>query len=67
MKTNLECGFCYPREQGTHGEVKREWSQEWLQFIPVCRMHSLCDGMIDGKPIADRYEENTPYSANDFL
>ena len=57
MKTNLavdykgevlKCGFCYPREQHTHGEVKREWSPEWRQFIPVCRKHALADGMIDG-------------------
>lgn len=35
-------------------------------FIPVCRKHALSDGMIDGKSIADRYEENTPYSAADL-
>lgn len=41
----LECGFCYLREQGTHGEIKREWSQEWMMYIAVCRKHSLFDGM----------------------
>ena len=46
----LRCGFCFDREQGTHGEVKREWSPEWLMFIPVCRKHALADGMIDGLP-----------------
>jgi len=44
-----KCGFCYDREQGKHGEIKREWSPEWNQFIPVCRKHALFDGMIDGK------------------
>lgn len=43
------CGFCYDREQGKNGEIKREWSQEWMTFIPVCRKHSLADGMINGK------------------
>jgi hypothetical protein len=37
----LSCGFCHHSEQGTHGEIKREWSQEWLQFIPLCRKHSI--------------------------
>jgi hypothetical protein len=44
----IRCAFCFDREQKTHGEIKREWSPEWLQFIPVCRKHALCDGMIDG-------------------
>lgn len=35
-----KCGFCYPREQGTHGEIKREWADEWKQYISVCRKHS---------------------------
>lgn len=35
------CGFCFNREQGKHGEIKREWSQDWQQFIPVCRKHSF--------------------------
>ena len=34
------CGFCYDREHGKNGEVKREWAQDWNQFIPVCRKHS---------------------------
>lgn len=34
------CGFCYPREDGKHGEVKREWVPEWNMFINVCRKHS---------------------------
>lgn len=44
------CAFCFPREQGTYGEIKREWSQEWLQFIPVCRLHAKCDGMDQATP-----------------
>jgi len=36
-----ECGFCYPSEQGKHGEIKREWSDEFTQHIAVCRRHSL--------------------------
>lgn len=43
MKTELKCGFCYDREQGTHGEIKREWSIEWTMFIPLCRQHSIQD------------------------
>ncbi len=35
------CGFCYSSEEGTHREVKREWSKEWRMFIPVCRKHSF--------------------------
>lgn len=38
---DLQCGFCYPREQGTHGPVKREWSIHWSLFIPVCPKHSF--------------------------
>ena len=34
------CGFCYDSEQGTHGEVRRVWSNEWMQFIPLCARHS---------------------------
>jgi hypothetical protein len=41
----ITCAFCYSREQGKNGEIKREWSPEWLQFIPVCRKHAICDGM----------------------
>ena len=44
----IRCGFCFDSEQGNNGEINREWSPEWLQFIPVCRKHALCDGMIDG-------------------
>lgn len=50
MNSPLLCGFCYDREQGTHGEIKREWSDEWMMYIPVCRKHALADGMIDGQP-----------------
>lgn len=64
MKTEKDCGFCYPREQGTHGEIKREWSPEWLMFIPVCRKHAIADGML---AYQDKYEENTPYSAADGI
>lgn len=39
------CVFCWDREQGTNGEIKREWSEEWKQHIPVCRKHALADGM----------------------
>ena len=35
------CGFCYPSEDGKHGEVKSEWLKEFNIFIPVCRKHSL--------------------------
>lgn len=57
MKTNLnetktetkaanhQCGFCYTREQGKNGEVKREWSEDFKQFIPVCKKHSW-GGMV---------------------
>lgn len=44
----IKCGFCYDREQGKHGEIKREWSDEWMMFIPVCRKHALVDGMDSG-------------------
>lgn len=44
----MTCAFCWSREQHTHGEVKREFSPEWQQFIPVCRKHTLYDEMIDG-------------------
>lgn len=37
----LECGFCYQSEQGKHGEVRREWSKEFEQYIAVCRKHRL--------------------------
>ncbi len=46
--TAIRCGFCYDRENGKHGEIKREWSWEWLQFIPVCRLHACADGMDAG-------------------
>lgn len=36
-----KCGFCLPAEQDKHGEVKKEWSQEWRMFIPLCRIHSI--------------------------
>lgn len=36
----LRCGFCYPREQFTHGEVKREWLADWSQYVPCCRVHA---------------------------
>ena len=42
----LKCGYCFPREQHKHGEIKREWSPEWMQFIPVCRKHAIADGMM---------------------
>lgn len=35
------CGFCTWEEQGKHGEVRREWSHEWMMFLPLCRTHSL--------------------------
>lgn len=50
-KETTGCGFCYPREQGKHGEIKREWSQEWLQYIPVCRKHALRN---DGEAKGDK-------------
>lgn len=37
----LKCGFCYDREQRTHGEIKREWFNDWVMMIPVCRKHSV--------------------------
>lgn len=36
-----QCGFCYQSEQGTHGEIIREWSEDFTQYIPVCRLHTL--------------------------
>ena len=42
-KEKIKCGSCYEREQGTHGEVIKEWSEEWGFYIPVCRKHSLND------------------------
>lgn len=41
MEKKLECGFCFWTEHGNHGEVKREWSREWMMYIPVCRLHTL--------------------------
>lgn len=35
----IRCGFCFNQEQGKNGEIKREWSPEWFQFIAVCRKH----------------------------
>lgn len=35
-----ECGFCYTSEQGKHGEVRRVWSSEWWQYIPLCEKHA---------------------------
>jgi len=35
-----ECGFCYLSEQGKHGEVRRVWSSEWWQYIPLCEKHA---------------------------
>ena len=46
----LRCGFCHDSQQGQHGEIRREYSPEWRDFIPVCRKHSQFDGMIDGGP-----------------
>jgi len=39
--SDCACGFCYEREQFTHGEVKREYSSEWGRMISVCRKHSF--------------------------
>lgn len=39
-----QCGFCYPREHGKNGEVKREYSQEWGCMMSLCRKHSF-DGI----------------------
>lgn len=39
--TNQQCAFCFPREQGKHGEIKRQWSDDWRMFIPVCRAHAI--------------------------
>ena len=36
----LRCGFCYPREQFQHGEIKSEWFECFRQFVPLCRKHS---------------------------
>lgn len=48
----LRCGFCYPHEQFTHGEVKREWFTEFNQFVPLCRKHSA--------------EANAPYKPDEI-
>jgi hypothetical protein len=39
-RTDERCGFCYPREHGKNGEVRREWSPTWNMFINFCRKHS---------------------------
>lgn len=36
----MRCAFCYDREQGTHGEVKREYLEDWQAMAPLCRLHS---------------------------
>lgn len=36
-----DCVLCYPREQGTHGPIVREWSSEWSMYIAVCTKHSF--------------------------
>lgn len=46
--TKVTCAFCFSREQGKNGEIRREWSPEWLQFIQVCRKHAKADGMDNG-------------------
>lgn len=43
MKSKTECCNCYPREHGKNGEVRREWSSEWMMFLPLCRKHSIYD------------------------
>lgn len=42
----VQCAFCYPREQGKNGEVKREWASDWNQFVAVCRKHTF--GGVEG-------------------
>lgn len=44
--TATKCAFCYDREQGKNGEVKREWAGDWNQFVPVCRKHTF--GGVEG-------------------
>lgn len=36
----LRCAFCYDREQGTHGEIRREYLEGWQAMAPLCRLHS---------------------------
>lgn len=36
-----DCELCYAREQGTHGQVIREWSDDWQMYIAVCEKHSF--------------------------
>lgn len=38
------CVWCYDREQGTHGLVKREWDGNHMMYVSVCRLHSVEDG-----------------------
>lgn len=35
-----ECGFCYTSEQGKHGQVRRVWSSDFTQYIPLCEKHA---------------------------
>jgi hypothetical protein len=44
-RTDERCGFCYPREHGLNGEVRREWSPTWNMFINFCRKHSPAQNM----------------------
>jgi hypothetical protein len=37
--SKLQCWFCYSREQGSHGEIKREPHPDW-GMVQVCRLHS---------------------------
>lgn len=41
LEKPLRCGFCYDREQGKHGEIKKEWSSDWGMPIAVCRKHAI--------------------------
>lgn len=46
----LRCGFCYPREQFTHGEVKREWCEAFQMYIALCRKHARLDRIHAAMP-----------------
>jgi hypothetical protein len=46
----LRCGFCYPREQFTHGEVKLELCEGWNAVVPMCRKHARLDRIHAAMP-----------------
>ena len=48
------CGFCYDREQGKHGEIKREFSFEWMMMLTLCRKHSIENDHLNDEKLGKR-------------